>query len=117
MQHHSRRSFLKTSITAGVSLAALETLAPSARAIEPFKRKGAPRLRLSLAAYSFRDYFNAKDTTKKIDLFQFIDYCADQNLDGAEMTSYYFVPQNPPDDYLIKLRRQAFMRGVAISGS
>ena len=117
MQNHSRRSFLKTSIAAGLSLAAFETLAPSsALAIEPIKRTGPPRLRLSLAAYSFRDSFKSKDPAKKFDLFQFVDYCADQGLDAAELTAYYF-PDNPDTDYLINLKRHAFLRGVEISGS
>lgn len=117
MQNQSRRSFLKTSIAVGFSLAAFETLAPSsALAIEPIKRKGAPRLRLSLAAYSFRDFFKSKDPAKQLDLFQFVDYCADQGLDAAEITAYYF-PENPNTDYLIKLKRHAFLRGIAISGS
>src|SRR5882724_6082477 len=69
-------------------------------AAEPIKRAGAPRLQLSLAAYSFRDYFqesnNKRNTTndpaKRIDLFQFIDYCAEHGCQGTELTSYYFPP-------------------------
>jgi sugar phosphate isomerase/epimerase len=93
-------------------------------AIEPFKRPGAPRLSLSLAAYSFREYF--ADTTearrangdsgKRIDLFQFIDFCAAHHCHGAELTSYYF-PKNVDQDFLLKLRRHAFLRGVSISGT
>lgn len=117
MRRHTRRSFLKTSAIAGLGLAALETLSPpSAPAIEPIKRKGASRLRLSLAAYSFRDTFKSKDPAKKIDLFQFIDYCADQNVDAAEVTAYYF-PDEPDTDYLLKLKRRAYLRGIPISGS
>jgi sugar phosphate isomerase/epimerase len=112
MDNYTRRSFLKSSIVAGLSLGALS----STFAVEPLKRVGAPRLRLSLAAYSFREYFNSKEAAKKIDLFQFIDYCAEQKLDGAELTSYYF-PQNLTDDYILKLRRYAFLAGVEISGS
>jgi hypothetical protein len=48
--------------------------------VEPFARKGPPRLRLSLAAYSFRDQFvNGKDgPPAKMDMFRFLDYCAEQ---------------------------------------
>ena len=112
----TRRSFLQ--------LAALTTAAVAAPAfaIEPFKRPGAARLRLSLAGYSFRDSFihgNKKAATaegKRIDMIQFIDYCADHGCEGAELTSYYF----PPDanaEYYLSLRRHAFMRGITISGS
>src|SRR5207249_10139232 len=64
-------------------------------AAEPIKRAGAPRLLLSLAAYSFRDYFkdsnNKRDTNadpaQRIDLFQFIDYCSQHGCQGTELTS------------------------------
>jgi sugar phosphate isomerase/epimerase len=116
----SRRSFLKLSGAAGLSLAG----AASLPAIEPFRRTGAPRLLLSLAAYSFRDFFkhqrgNAKpkaEPAKQIDMLQFVDYCAEQGCDGAELTSY-FVPPDTDEAYLIRLRRHAFLRGIAISGS
>ena len=112
----SRRSFLRwTALTTAI--------APAAFGIEPFKRPGAPRLRLSLAGYSFRDSFihgNKKSAAaaegKRIDMFQFVDYCADHGCEGAEVTSYYFPP-DLNEEYLLKLRRHAFMRGITISGS
>ncbi len=117
----SRRDFLKT---ATVSLAGLGLTGLPAVALEPFKRPGKPRLQLSLAAYSFRQFF--KDTPegrtaeaqaeKRIDLFQFINYCADHGCAGAELTSYYF-PKQVDDPLLLRLRRHAFLRGIAISGT
>jgi len=108
----SRRQFLALS-----SLAAL-----SASAAEPFARKGQPRLRLSLAAYSFREYF--KDAThkqklaveRKLDVAGFIDYCAEQGCDGAELTSYYF-PKDVTREQLRAIQRHAFLRGVSVSGT
>jgi sugar phosphate isomerase/epimerase len=81
-------------------------------------------MKLSLAAYSFRDFFRddnhkrdaAPASDKTIDMFGFIDYCADHGCDAAEVTSYYF-PANTDKSYLIKLKRHAFLRGVALSGS
>jgi sugar phosphate isomerase/epimerase len=87
-----------------------------AGAIEPIKRPGKPRLMLSLAAYSFREFFNAKDPAKKIDLFKFIDYCAEQGCDGTELTSYYF-PKDVTPEQLLEVRRHVFLRGLAISGT
>ena len=107
----SRRSFLATSTLGGTALAA-----------DPFGRKGKPRLRLSLAAYSFRSFFKfQKNTTREVpkqpmDMFKFIDFCAANGCDGAELTSYFFR-HNVTRDYLIALRRHAFLRGVDISGS
>lgn len=113
MTPNTRRQFLHT---AGLSLLATG----AARAIAPFQRPGSPRFQLSLAAYSFRDSFkenkgkpNPKGT---IEMPQFIDWCADHGCAGAELTSYFF-PANATRDYLLGLRRQAWVRGIAISGT
>src|ERR1051326_789008 len=91
----SRRDFARiTGIGAAFGLVG----APATRAIEPFQRAGQPRLRLSLAAYSLRDYFKDSDSRrtqpipagKELDMLQFVDYCADHGCQGAEITSYYF---------------------------
>ena len=118
-----KRDFLKTvgavSATAGLGVA-LPVCLPAA---SPVQRKGKPRLNLSLAAYSFRDYFNTAThaqnrpaDAKSIDMHDFIDYCADHNLDGAELTSYYLDPQISRSE-LTALKRHAFLRGIAISGT
>lgn len=110
----NRRSFLQV---AGLGAAAGCIAGPAALAIEPLKRPGKPRLALSLAAYSFRNFFNKPDPSgRALDMFGFVDYCADQGLEGAEVTSYYF-PKSPSDEYLLKLKRHAFLRGIALSGT
>jgi len=112
----TRRDFLKTSCRAGMALGGLGFVLPrSAAAVEPFKRSGAPRLELSLAAYSFRQYFTHKDPSKRITLFDFIDFCADHGCQGTELTSYYF-PNPVEPDFLVKVKRHAFLRGIEISG-
>jgi sugar phosphate isomerase/epimerase len=122
MNATSRRDFLRSSLNAGAALAGFGLGALQPAAVEPFKRAGAPRLKLSLAAYSFRQFFkDSKDAggtpaEKKIDLFQFIDFCAEQGCDGTELTSYYFPP-DVNDDFLLRVRRHAFLRGVAVSGT
>ena len=113
----SRRRFLKSTTQAGLALAGMGLLGVSgARAGEPIKRAGKARLQLSLAAYSFRDTFDHKDPAKRITMFDFIDYCADHGCAGAELTSYYF-PKSFDDAFLLQVKRHAFLRGVAISGS
>jgi sugar phosphate isomerase/epimerase len=111
----TRRHFLASS--------SLALLAGSlARAVEPFARTGAPRLRLSLAAYSFRDYFTegrAKENVPAehaLTMEKFIDRCAEWQCDGAELTSYWF-PKDVTDERLIAIRRHAHLRGVSISGT
>jgi sugar phosphate isomerase/epimerase len=122
MKNANRRTFLKAF---GFSLAGLGLSQTNpANAIEPIKRAGAPRMSLSLAAYSFRDFFrdanhqrdNKTDPDKRIDLFQFIDFCAEHGCQGTELTSYYFPPE-VKREFLLKIRRHAFLRGIAISGT
>jgi sugar phosphate isomerase/epimerase len=113
----SRRSFLRVTLHAGLATTGGGLfLGRRAAAVEPFKRPGAPRLRLSLAAYSLRDYFQHKDPAKRIDLFQFVDFCAEHGCHGTEVTSYYF-PKDFASEYLIRLRRHAFLRGIDLSGT
>ena len=50
----SRREFFKTAAAAGVVLAGTLPV-PAVSAAEPVKRNGKPHMKLSLAAYSFRD--------------------------------------------------------------
>ncbi len=107
----SRRTFLG-------SLAASAAVLPFAHAVEPFARGGKARLRLALAAYSFRsDVKGAKDGLRDgMDMLKFVDYCADHGVEGAELTSYYF-PADVTDAYLAEVRRHAHLRGVTVSGT
>lgn len=107
-----RRQFLTQSV---LTLTGFGLAANRLTAIEPFKRSGGPRMALSLAAYSFRDSFK-ENAPRHLDMFQFVDYCADHGCAGAEVTSYYF-PNDADDDYLLRLRRHAFLRGIELSGT
>lgn len=94
-------------------------------AIEPIQRKGKSKLTLGLAAYSFRDSMKwtrtgkentkLKEGEKGWEIFDFIDYCADQNV-GAELTSYFFPP-DVDEKFLLEVRRYAYLRGVQIAGT
>ncbi len=116
MKPLSRRNFLKNTALTGLAGAGVGLIGQSLRAIEPIKRSGPARFRLSVVAYSFREFFNSKDAAKKIDLFNFIDFASENGFDGAEVTQYYF-PKEVTPEYLAKLRSHAFLRGVAISGT
>jgi sugar phosphate isomerase/epimerase len=101
----TRRRFL------AAAAAALPTA--SALAIDPIKRPSArPELKLSLAAYSFRQALNLKKPT--MTLFQFIDLASALPLDAVELTSYYFAETT--DAYLDKLKAHAAAKKLAISG-
>ncbi len=69
-------------------------------------------IRVSLAAYSMREELTAGG----LDLFGFIDWCAQIGLSGAELTSYYF-PEMFDLAYLRKLRKRAFDSGVTVTGT
>jgi len=117
----SRRQLLTA---AALSPLALLGASGVAGATEPFVRSGPPRLMLGLAAYSLRKFFigdlqkrvGPVPTERGIDMAGFIDYCAEQGCAGAELTGY-FLPKDLTGDVLQRLRRHAFLRGVAISGT
>lgn len=126
-QSLARRDFLKSLSLGGLGAVALAGGSPGSTllAAEPFLRPGRSKLLLGLAAYSFRDYFvdsshrvgrPAGGPDRRMDMFRFIDYCADNGCLGAELTSYYF-PRDVDADFLTRVRRHAFLRGVAITGT
>lgn len=119
----SRRAFLKNSGMAAGLIAASQ-LPGNLAAAGPIVRPGKPRLHLALAAYSFRRQFlwmkgnpqSPEDPSKTMDMFKFIDYCADHGCQGAELTSY-FIPVDADLAYYNHLKHYAFVRGVTINGT
>ncbi|MCZ6675131.1 MAG: sugar phosphate isomerase/epimerase [Verrucomicrobia bacterium] len=120
----SRRTFLQRSTLASAVLATGASLPTSLSAGDAFIRPGNPRLRLGLAGYSFRKYFlwskgkpqKPEDPSRSMDMFKFIDFCADHNCQGAELTAY-FIPPDAGKDYYNRLKYHAFVRGLSISGT
>lgn len=121
MQTLPRRRFFSQLGVSALGLGGLAAGSPSARAIAPIQRSGPARMRLSLAAYSFRQYFKhdrgqvRTGLDRAIDLFDFVDYCAKHDCE-AETTGYYF-PAPLEEAYLLQLKRHAHVRGVTISGT
>jgi sugar phosphate isomerase/epimerase len=100
----TRRQFLASSAA---------VVAAPAFAIEPIKRPGPkPDLKLSLAAYSFRQALDLKKPT--MTLFEFIDLAAELPLDAVELTSYYWAEQT--DEYAEKLKAHAARKKLDVSG-
>jgi sugar phosphate isomerase/epimerase len=111
MLRTTRRHFLtKIALAATGPL----VLARTASAIDPIGRTRPSHLKLSLAAYSYRDYLTGPNKT--MDLFGFVDLAADLGLDAVELTSYYF-PENVSSDYLNRLKTHAFRQGLDVSGT
>lgn len=113
----TRRQWLQTGV-AGLAAAAF---APSLPAATPPVRNGKSHMKLSLAAYSFnkllpKSWTPEQLSSAKFTLEQFIDFCAEQNLDACELTAYYFPKEITPE-YLLSLKERTFRLGLDISGT
>ena len=110
----SRRAFLAGSAVASVATA-LPSLAIAAP-MDPVKRAGPARLRVGLAAYSMRQYLQARPgTPRAMDLLGFVDWAATLDTDAVELTSYFF-PETVTKTYLNDLKRRCHVNGLDISG-
>jgi sugar phosphate isomerase/epimerase len=104
----SRRQLLAASLVAPPALRSA-----FASAIDPVKRPSdKPDLKLSLAAYSYRQFLDLKKPT--MTLFDFIDLAAWGPLDAVELTSYYWAETT--DEYADQLKKRCRQHGLAISG-
>jgi sugar phosphate isomerase/epimerase len=113
-QFIDRRRFLRNCATAAVISGGAALSGESLQAIEPIVRNASPKFKFSLAAYSYRDLLTS--TPPKLTLADFVNDCAAMNLDGTELTSYYF-PTPVTDEYLQQLQRQCFRLGLDVSGT
>ena len=116
----SRRDVLRVSAVGAASWLT-GSMALPARAAEPLQRNGKPHMKLSLAAYSFsrvlpRNWTPDQLADAKFTLEKFIDFCAEQDLDGCELTAYYF-PKEITNEYLMSLKERTFRLGLDISGT
>jgi sugar phosphate isomerase/epimerase len=109
---HSRRTFLT-----GTAAAAVAAARPApALGMDPVKRAGPSRLRIGLAAYSMRQYLEARPGAQgAMDLLGFVDWAATLDTDAVELTSYFF-PAEVTRGYLHELKRRCHLNGLDISG-
>ncbi len=79
------------------------------------ERKAGSHLKLALNAYSFNKPLLAGTMT----LEDVIDFCAANDLEGVDLTGYYFTgyPQVPSDERIFAIKRRAWMNGVTIGGT
>src|SRR5260370_20970963 len=109
----TRRKFFGAALLVGT---ALSLGRETASAIEPVRRTGRSRMRLSLAAYSYRQYLNlTKKPRPKMTLADFIDQAALMPLDAVELTAYYFPETTPA--YLAGLKGRCTRLGLDVSGT
>ncbi|QDU78803.1 Xylose isomerase-like TIM barrel [Polystyrenella longa] len=114
-----RRSFLQSTLLgAGAALMGSPQISSAA---EPVTRNGQSHFKISLAAYSFhrhlvRDWTPETQAKAEMTLDDVIKFAAEQNLDGVELTSYYF-PKEVTNEYLMHLKQLTFRLGLDISGT
>jgi sugar phosphate isomerase/epimerase len=118
MSHNARRSFLKASLTVPALAAAASLTSSGVMASTGVKRPRDAKLHLlktSLNAFSFNDPLKAGAMT----IDDMIRFCSDIGFDGVDLTAYYFpgYPAVPSDELPYKIKRDAFLRGVGISGT
>ncbi len=77
--------------------------------------EGKVRLKLGLNAFTFNTVLIAGEMTRN----DVIDFCRDHQIDGVDMTGYYFsqYPEIPDDKSLYEFKRYAFENGVTVSGT
>jgi sugar phosphate isomerase/epimerase len=99
----------------------MEGNAQEAKTNSPGNKKPESHIKLALNAYSFNDVLLAKATPDKpaFTLFDLLDWCAAQNIEGVDVTGYYFptYPEVPSDEYIYELKRKAFRLGIEITGT
>jgi sugar phosphate isomerase/epimerase len=106
----TRRDVLAAAVTAGVGAMAIE---PAEAATAPQRGKAA-RFRVGSCAYSYRQYLQAKTAPMSYDAF--LEACADMDMDGVEMTAYYFPDPIKAAD-IHRLARRAFLLGLDVAGA
>ena len=116
-----RRGFLQAALAGAGAVVGARLSGQPAFAARPIVRRGGAHMKLSLAAYSFhkllpyeRKAADFKDAPMVLE--DVIHFAADQNLDGVELTSYYF-PTDLDSKYLFHLKDLTFRLGLDISGT
>ena len=107
----------------GFLIASLLLLIIQAEALygQKIERSGGAYPKLGLNAYSFNNMLN--DYNKGLDggisLFDLLEFCAENNIDALDPTSYYFpgYPAVPSDSFIYRFKLRAHHLGVAFSGT
>ncbi len=68
-------------------------------------------MKVGCAAYSFRQYL----TSGQMSLEDFLQKAVEMDIDGVELTAYYF--SSTDDAYLYALKRQCYLLGLQISAA
>jgi sugar phosphate isomerase/epimerase len=115
----TRRRAIVSGAAAIVGAMGVAVIRPrTAKSIDPVARSNGSKFKFSLAGYSYRDLFkpNNKFAKEALTLHDFASDCAKMQLEGTELTSYYF-PSPVTNEYLTDLRRHCFRLGLDVSGT
>jgi sugar phosphate isomerase/epimerase len=110
----SRRDFVKSlMIVPTLSSVITENKDEKSLILEDKSKRS--KLKTSLNAYSF----NTPLIDKSMNLDDLLDFCAEQNFDGVDLTGYFFpnYPQVPSDEYIYHIKRKAHLLGLEITGT
>lgn len=110
----TRRVFVKSLMIApAIGTFGMESINKQVINFEDKSKKS--KLKTSLNAYSF----SGPLTDKSMNLDDLLDYCAEQNFDGVDLTGYFFpnYPQVPTDEYIYHIKRKAHLLGLEITGT
>ena len=109
---NSRRNFMKSMLAVPFVANGFSPLISPSKAIN---KKFGHKFKISLNVYSF----NGPLMDGTIDLFDVLDFCAENNFDAIDPTGYYFpgYPEVPTDDFMREFKRKAFLLGLDISGT
>ncbi len=117
----TRRDVLRVGAVAAASTAAVGVTASlnqaaAAGEASPFDREAGATLKVSICAYSFNRLLPRGKKPGKMTMEDFLDFCARQDVVGAEPTSYYFPPEADMA-YFRRYRRHAFLNGLDVTGT
>lgn len=109
-----RRDFVKSLLVAPSLATFNHYLVNEPKKITNDKSKNS-KLKTSLNAYSFSGTL----TDKSMNLDDLLDFCAEQNFEGVDLTGYFFpnYPQVPSDEYIYHIKRKAHLLGLDITGT
>lgn len=112
MKQTNRRKFMKSMLAVPVVASGFSPFTASADSVS---EKYGHKFKTSLNVYSFNKLLRAGE----IDLFDVLEFCADQNFDAVDPTGYYFpgYPEVPSDKFMTAFKKKAFLLGLDISGT
>jgi sugar phosphate isomerase/epimerase len=111
-----RRALLHASLATAMSpLLMRSAVASPMEGEQQADGEGKVRLKLGLNAFTFNTALIAGEMTRN----EVIDFCRDHQVDGVDMTGYYFsqYPEIPDDKSLYEFKKYAFENGVTVSGT